>query len=234
MHIDGEVISTVRNLPPSHGVGNLASAHLTERKVEQSVKVEVVQMPDNSDPVPIDEWSEESGEEDLLMEIITQGKPQAAKSSKIAGPVPESTSSSSRPASIPKSASAHVIGHDSQPPIRSTIPPSQSTDSSLAKGAVRDFVSDVDDDDDDDDDEMLYACIRSAKPTAKPVPPPRTSSISSKSSSTALPPVAHPVPLANGVPKNRPSRPPMELPKPSITKEVKNFNSIKKNYLQFY
>ena len=221
LHIDGEVISTAKLLPPSHGVGNLDSAHLTERKLEQAVKVEVVQMAVASDPVPIEsnEWSEESGsEDDLLMEFITKGKPtsrqapQPPKSGKAAGPEP----APARP-SIPKSASAHEFSQ----PTRTSIPPSQSTDSSLAKGNVRDFGSDVEDDDDDDDDEMLYACIRSAKPTAKPVPPPRTSIISSKSTSSASPaPPAMPPPN-NGVQKSRPSRPPMELPKAATTKEVR-------------
>lgn len=211
-------------LPPSHGIGNLSSAHLTERKLESNVKVEVVPMPVASNPVPMEsnECSEESGsEDDLLLEIITQGKPQAAKSTKPAVPAAEVATNSTRP-SIPKSASAHVIGHDNEPSqsTRSSIPPSQSTDSSLAKGNVRDFGSDLEDDDDDDDDEMLYACIKSAKPTAKPVPPPRTSSISSKSSSTSSAPTVLAAPTSNGVAKIRPSRPPMELPKPSATKEV--------------
>lgn len=216
-------------LPPSHGIGNLSSAHLTERKLESNVKVEVVPMPVASDPVPMEsnECSEESGsEDDLLLEIITQGKPQAAKSSKPTVPAAaaEAPTNSARP-SIPKSASAHAIGQDNEhsQPVRTSIPPSQSTDSSLSKGNVRDFGSDVEDDDDDDDDEMLYACIKSAKPTAKPVPPPRTSSISSKSSSTSSAPTVLAAPTSNGVAKNRPSRPPMELPKPSATKEVVSY-----------
>lgn len=221
LHIDGEVISTAKLLPPSYGVGNLDSAHLTERKLEQTVKVEVISMAVTSDPVPIEsnEWSEESGsEDDLLLEIITQGKPASRQ------PVPQTPKSSKPPLhetvvkpevrpSIPKSASVHDV---SEPCRTSGIPTSQSIDSCLAKANVRDTGSDIEDDDDDDDDEMLYACIRSAKPTAKPVPPPRTSSISAKSSSSVPPPST-----SNGVQKSRPSRPPMELPKSSSSsKEV--------------
>lgn len=219
MHIDGEVISTAKLLPLSHGVGNLNSAHLTERKLEQTVKVEIVSMAAASDPVPIEsnEWSEESGsEDDLLLEIITQGKPtsrqpapQTPKTSK--PPVPEIVAPSEVRPSIAKSVSVQDF---SEPNRGSGIPPSQSIDSSLAKANIRDTGSDIEDDDDDDDDEMLYACIRSAKPTAKPVPPPRTSSISAKSTSAAPS-------TSNGVQKSRPSRPPMELPKSSTSfKEV--------------
>ena len=192
-----------------------------------------------SNPVPIEsnEWSEESGsEDDLLLEIITQGKPtsrqpamQPVKSSK--PPTTEAVAAQPvfRP-HVPKSASVQEF---SQPSLSSSIPPSQSVDSSLSKGNVRDVMgSDVEDDDDDDDDEMLYACIRSAKPTAKPVPPPRTSSISSKSTPSVQPPA----PPSNGVHKSRASRPPMELPKSTSasSKEVNSYSLIILKLLQCF
>lgn len=248
MHIDGEVISTAKLLPPSHAVGNLASAHLTERKSEP-VKVEVAPMDDAAaappQPIQSAEWSEESGSEDdvILESIISLGMPSSRQAAQASKPKVGSSSSQAGPTkayhrpSMPKSASAHSLGHSQQyvQQTRPAIPPSQSADSSLAKATtpLRDSPSD---DDDDDDDEMLYACIRSAKPTAKPVPPPRTSSISGKSSSSSSTTTVHPTTSQgsfNGAQRPRPSRPPMELPKPPAPKEVTLSSIYSSHYVLF-
>ena len=212
------MIGTAKLLPPSQAVGNLAAAHLTERKVESAVKIEPAPIP--AAPVPA-EWSEESGSDDdhLLEDIITMGMPssrqkgssQPSAKAKLA----PTTSATFRP--LPKSASAHTLGHsprDLPVPSASAIPPSHSIDSSLSNGIRADPAAHQSDgDEEEDDDEMLYACIRSAKPTIKPLPP---SSSSIKSSSSAS--IPSDVPLQQQ--RSRQSRLPMELPKPPASKEV--------------
>ena len=181
LHIDGEVIATVKRIQPLPVV-------VTERKtIDPPAAVVVVPVAKPLEPPQVHsaEWSEdESGSEDdlLLEDIITLGrKPTASKA-----PAPPIRSSST---SLTKSASAQSLqqpvasSSSSLPVSRSNIdftaPPADSADAS------------------DDDDEMLYACIKSAKPKAKPVPPPRTSSI--KSSSIAQHRSRPPLPVPSSV-----------------------------------
>ena len=74
-----------------------------------------------------------------------------------------------------------------------------------------------------DDDEILYACIQSAMPKAKPAPPPRSSSSASTSNGStsgggaalsAAGAAKYPsAPDGAGPVRGRPSQPPLELPK---------------------
>lgn len=229
LHIDGEVISTAKLLPPSQAVGNLASAHLPDRKAN-AVKIEPAAIPAIPEPDSVAaEWSEESGGSDddhLLEDIITMGMPssrqQVPPSAKQKAPSASSLTaahsnvSTFRP--VPKSASAHTLNNNSRDfsaPSAPSIPPSQSTDSALSKGIPPARHSETDED--DDDDEMLYACIKSAKPTVKPLAASSKSSTAT-SLSSAIPPAT------NGVQqRSRLPRPPMELPtsKPPASKEVR-------------
>ena len=74
-----------------------------------------------------------------------------------------------------------------------------------------------------DDDEMLYACIKSAMPKAKPLPPKRTVSVSA--ATVAISPSSK-TSSSSSLTSNqrvRQPRPPMELPK-NVPKEVFNFS----------
>lgn len=188
------------------------------------VESAVVSLPE---PVQSAEWSEESGSDDdlLLKDIITLGMPtsrqQAPVKQKAVAPTASvhATSSSFRP--VPKSASAQSLGqnhHGDFPLPGTSVPPSQSTDSSLFKGYEAGATRHSESDDDDDDDEMLYACIKAAKPTVKPVSVAKSSNPNSKPS---IPHTSVVLPVPANAQRGRQPRPPMELPKPPATKEVR-------------
>jgi len=100
---------------------------------------------------------------------------------------------------------------------------SHSTDSSLTAAAAAASLqlennAASDSDYSVDDDEMLYACIKSAMPKAKPLPPKRTVSISNASVAISASSKASSSSSASNQ-RSRHPRPPMELPK-NVLKEV--------------
>lgn len=239
------MISTAKFAPLTGELSGLAtpSDRVTERKAAESgADCSLNEAAKNRAPQPAPsvtlqpirsaEWSEESGSEDdlLLEDIINLGMPSGRPSTQ---PTKSKTAGQTSSTGIPKSASAHSLGRNSEfsspNASRSCIPPSHSTDSSLTARMVRMEVGGVDkngggehESDSDysvDDDEMLYACIKSAMPKAKPAPPKRIVSAAHSKHvvSTSIP---------NGIQRtdrSRSLRPPMELPKPPI-KEVGDFN----------